>query len=350
MVELSPWKRSHISFLDPYYLALDIQMENTTNMSSCIGNITFDALQNSTLNETATDTNSTQTTILSSSFIALSIIMIFFGLVAIAGNSVIILCVIQYRSLRTTTNLLIANLAVADFLNGCSWVICSAMMTFSDCIKIPTVSYIPNDTKAVITLLSFLANNFAVLLIALERFICIHFALRYHSIVTSHRTAFILTLTWMFAVMCFTAPVEQLRNTIMPSVGLSCTIGIVVFYSYVGYVACKKSTQSIPQPQVLDGRTAEALDNQKTQWKVTKFLTLVFGVYLGSVLLCTILMAFNAKRNIYDCSPTPLPIIFGVSCWGINNCVNPFLYVWKSEQFRKCVKKRLGIKRREVVS
>ena len=319
-------------------------------MSSCIGNVTFDVLQNVTLNEIATDTNSTQVPILSNSFIVLSVIMIFFGLVAIAGNSVIILCVIQYRSLRTTTNLLIANLAVADFLHGCSWVICSAM-TFADCIKIPTFSFIPNNTKVMITLLSFLANNFAVLVIALERFICIHFALRYNSILTSHRTAFTLTLTWIVcAVMCFTVPVEQLRNTIMPSVGLSCTIGIVVFYSYVGYVACKKSTQSVPQPQIMDGTTAEALDNQKAQWKVTKFLALVFGVYLGSVLLCTILMAFHAKRNIYDCSPTPLPIIFGVSCWGINNCVNPFLYVWKSEQFRKCVKKRLGIKRREVIS
>ena len=257
------------------------------------------------MNETTTDTNSTHEITISSSVIVLGIIMILFGLAAIGGNSLIILCVIQYKSLRTNTNLLIANLAVVDFLNGCSWVICSAM-TFSECIKKPTFSLISDNTKVMITLSPFLANNFAMLLIALERFICVHFALRYYSIITFHRTTFALSLTWLLsAVMCFTIPLEQLRNTVMPLVCLLCSIGILVFYSYVGYVACKKLTRSVPQPQVMDGRTAEALDNQKAQWKVTMFLAVVFGVYLGSVLLCTILIAFHAKRSIYDCNPTP---------------------------------------------
>ena len=313
-------------------------------MVSLTENVTLNTLQNIKLNET-TDTNSTPIS-LSNSVIARSTIILFFGLAAMAGNSLIIVCAIQYRKLRTTTNILIANLAVADFLSGCSWVTFSAM-TLRDCAKIPVASLLSENTKVVISLFPFLGNNFAVLLIALERFICIHYALRYYSIVTSHRTGFTLVLPWiLIGVMCFTFDVERLKNTIMPVVGALCTVGIVVFYSYIGYVACTKSKQLVPQPQpqVMDGRTAEALDNQKAQWKITKFLALVFGVYLGSLLLCTILIAFNADYSIYSCNSPSLSLFIGLPSLGFNNCVNPFLYVWKSEKFRECVKKRFGIK------
>ena len=165
--------------------------------------------------------------------------------------------------------------------------------------------------------------------------------------ITSRRTAFTLVLPWLLsAATCFTFHVERLKNTIMPLVVALCIIGIVVFYSYIGCVACRKSRQvaSQPQPQVMDGRTAETLDNQKAQWKVSKFLALVLGVYLGSLLFCTILIAFNANYSIYSCNSPSLSLFFGLPSWGFNNCVNPFLYVWKSEKFQECVKKRLGIK------
>ena len=306
-------------------------------MPSYNENVTFDAFQTVTINETATDT-----TTINNSVILLNVMRIFFGLAAIAGNSLIIICVIQYRSLRTITNILIANLAVADFLNGLAWVI-SSVLTFMYCVKIPSGLFIAESTISFIALFPFLGNNFAILLIALERFICIHYTLRYYSIVTSLRMAFILGLAWILCAVCFAFPMEGVQKTIVILGSLLCMMGTVALHSYVGFVACKKSRQVTPQPQVMDGRTAEALDNQQAQWKITKFLAFVLGVYSVSILLSAIVYVFTVHGRINSCDPILLPVFFAVAIWGFNNCVNPFLYVWKSEKFRTCVKKRLRL-------
>ena len=293
-----------------------------------------------------TGTNSTQNIVVTSkSFTGLNAMKLFLGLVAIAGNSLIILCVIQYRSLRTITNLLIANLAVADFLNGSSWVILSTIALLH-CVRNTAGSLPASSATSFLTLFPFLANNLAVLLIALERFICIHFALRYYTVVTFRRMAFTVSLTWILCAVCFTAPMEQVRTIIIPLGSFLCMIVTVSLHCYVGFVACKKLREIAPQPQpqVMDGTTAESLDNQKAQWKITKFLALVLGVYSGSLLLSTIVLGFIFNGNMDSCNSIPLPAFFAVGIWGFNNCVNPFLYAWKSEKFRTSIKRRLGIK------
>ena len=302
---------------------------------------TLDAMQNFTAG-----TNSTQNIVVTSkSFTGLNAMKLFLGLMAIAGNSLIILCVIQYRSLRTITNLLIANLAVADFLNGCSWVILSTIALLH-CVRNAAGSLPASSASSFLTLFLFLANNFAVLLIALERFICIHFALRYYTVLTFRRMAFTVSLTWILCVVCFTAPMEQVRTVIIPLGSFLCMIVTVSLHCYVGFVACKKLREVAPQPQpqVMDGTTAESLDNQNAQWKITKFLAFVLGVYSGSLLLSTIVLGFIFNGNMDSCNSIPLPAFFAIGIWGFNNCVNAFLYAWKSEKFRTSIKRRLGIK------
>ena len=68
---------------------------------------------------------------INNSTMALNALRIFFGLTAICGNLLIITCVFHYRLLRTATHVCIANLAAADFLNGCNMVTVSVMnLTF----------------------------------------------------------------------------------------------------------------------------------------------------------------------------------------------------------------------------
>ena len=62
-------------------------------------------------------------------------------------------------------------------------------------------------------------------------------------------------------------------------------------------VTYKKSKQVAPQPEVLDGSTAEVLDNQKAQWKIIKFLDLVLGIYYGSYLPMAIIRATDPNNS-----------------------------------------------------
>ena len=126
--------------------------------------------------------------------------------------------------------------------------------------------------------------------------------------------------------------------------------GTVILYIYVVTFAYKKSQEVAPLPQVVDGRTAEALDNQKAQWKITKFLALVLGVYCVSYVPWVISVILSGSYSLNYCYTSGSIVFFTVIIWGFNINVNSFLYVWKSKIFRIHLKKILGIKCNEIDS
>ena len=137
------------------------------------------------------------------------------------------------------------------------------------------------------------------------------------------------------------------RLMILPYIYGVTGLETLILYIYVTTVAYKKSEQVVPQPQVLDGSTAEVLDNQKTQWKIIKSLALVLGIYYGSYLPMAIMRATD-PNNSNKCDSSKIMGLFAMTIWGLNINVNPFLYVWKSRNFRICVKRIFGIKHNEV--
>ena len=148
--------------------------------------------------------------------------------------------------------------------------------------------------------IGFLMNNLAIFYIALEWFLCIKFALRYNSIVTFRHVLLLVVLTWIcgfsFTLSLFTQLDIAERLMILPYIYGAIGLGTLILYIYVTTVAYKKSKQIAPQPQVLDGSTAEVLDNQKAQWKIIKFLALVLGIYYGSYLPMAIMRATDPNN------------------------------------------------------
>ena len=277
--------------------------------------------------------------------ITLNIMRILLGLTAICGNSVIVACVFRYTALRTPTYYFIANLAVADFLNGCNMVAVPAMNLLV-CAGLSATRFPIEGFRPGLTYLGFLMNNLAIFYIALERFICIKVALRYNSIVTFSRALLTVVFTWICGgIVTFLLAMLDLAETIIILAGICSIVSLVtvLLYIYVAVIAYKKSKQVAPQPQVIDGRTAEALDNQRVQWKITKFMALVLGMYFGSYLPWAIIRA-SAPDSLNTCRPSAIIGFFVVIIWGINININPYLYVWKSKNFRACIKKMLGIK------
>ena len=286
---------------------------------------------------------------MNNSTIALNSLRMFFGLTAICGNLLIMTCVFKYRILRTPTHFCIANLAAADYLNGCNMVSVSVMnLTF--CTGLSAAHFPIKSIKEGFTHLGFLMNNLAIFYIALERFICIKLALRYNSIITFSRVLFTFAVTWICAAI-FTFSIAVLDFVERPIIRY-CIYGVIglatlVLYVCVVTIAFKKSKQFAPLPQVMDGSTTEALDNQKIQWKITKFLALVLGVYYGSYLPWAI-SRVSGINVLNSCDLSGIIWFFVITLWGLNVNVNPFLYVWKSQKFRICVKNILGIKSNEV--
>ena len=284
--------------------------------------------------------------------IALNTVRIIFGLTAICGNLLIVICMLRYRLLRTPTNLLIANLAAADFLNGCN-MFAVPIMNLTFCSGYSSTHYSMKRIKIGFVQLGFLTNNLAIFCIALERFICIRLALRYKSIVTFSRVLFTIILTWICGVIFSFSQVPlnfAERQVIVYCINGVIMFGTVILYIYVVTIAYKRSREVAPLPQVVDGRTAEALDNQKAQWKITKFLALVLGVYCVSYVPWVISTTVSGVDSLNYCYTSGFIGFFTVIIWGFNINVNSFLYVWKAKNFRIHLKKMLGIKCNEIDS
>ena len=272
--------------------------------------------------------------------VTINTLRILFGLLAIGGNFLIILCVIQYRTLRTTTNLVIANLAAANFLNGCV-TLWNGLMLLTSCSGLSPASVTVETIRRVVSLCVFFGNNMAILLIAIERFLCLKLALRYNTIVTIQRAAVSIVFIWICCgALCFGVFVKNFINLVC----LVTSIFVVFLYSYIAFVAYKKSRNIVPQPQITHGRTAELLDNRKAEWKITKFLAIVLGVYFLSFLPWIVILSLGDRHIVYTCGDNSWLVFTAVITWNFNICFDPFVYVWKSEKFRICVKKRLGIK------
>ena len=219
---------------------------------------------------------------------------IFLGLVAISGNFFIILCVMRFRILRNPTNIAIANLAAADFVNGLSMFL-HALFNFTSCtglLNIPTTLWIVQRS---LRFLGFLTNNIAIFYIALERFAIIKLTLRYQSLVTNTRVLLCIISTWtgstvtVILVTTFSAIRTRTALTLLCCLG---AIGTVSLYCYVCFIAYKKSKEIIPL-QITDGRTVEIQDHRKVQWKITKFLVIVLGVYFASYIPWFLLMIID---------------------------------------------------------
>ena len=106
-----------------YTLDILQNVENYTfDIVQSVENYTFHTRQNSILNAT---TNAPMEAMvprnrftIGGPTITLNAIRIFLGLTAIVGNFLIILCVSCFKGLRTTTNMLVVNLALVDLING----------------------------------------------------------------------------------------------------------------------------------------------------------------------------------------------------------------------------------------
>ena len=61
-----------------------------------------------------------------------------------------------------------------------------------------------------------------------------------------------------------------------------------------------------------------------------------------------VIMRVSDPNNVNRCDSSKIMGLFAMTIWGLNINVNPFLYVWKSRNFRICVKKIFGINPNEV--
>ena len=145
----------------------------------------------------------------------------------IIANSLILLLIWRKRRLRTTSNMILASLAVSDLLTGLVAVpmviICSAVLKLGVCITMDISNrFLAFSSVGHLTLLS------------VDRYIRVTKLLQYPSIVTEERLGWALAFTWVFALL---ASMVQLTWILQPTIDQGTLNRIDLGYDFFHMVA-----------------------------------------------------------------------------------------------------------------
>ena len=150
------------------------------------------------------------------------------ALAAIVTNSLVLLAIVKEPSLRTPTNGLVANLALADMLVGLVGIPCASMGFFNLATGYHTCLFL-NLVVVMLTQVSI----FGLVGVAMDRFIAIRYPFIYRRRCSRLLVGFMIGLMWLGAILSSLAVLfawnmrEAYRDT--------CAFGKVINLSYMVY-------------------------------------------------------------------------------------------------------------------
>ena len=289
------------------------------------------------------------------------VVPIIFGLIAVlgfCGNLLVIIVVVSNKQMRNTTNLLIINLAVADLL---FIVICVpftaagyAMPTWPfGTVFCKIYQYMINVTAY--------ASVYTLVLMSLDRYLAVVHAISSMTIRTERNAYVVIILSWV-AIMGLNTPIlfqYELLIYVFHGEERSACLNIrliqdpqegKIFYgcffafSYVipltlvcilyGFMLNRLLYGGVPR----GNQSAESLRSKKRVTRMVVMVVLIFALCWLPIQLILMIQYFGK----YPESTVFVGIQIASNCIAyMNSCVNPLLYAFLSDNFRKSFRKLL---------
>ena len=130
----------------------------------------------------------------------LLVFMSFLALFAVLGNGIVLGIIARFKKLRTFPNILIANLALADFFNA--FINIPMYLLYA----VLNVKWFRGKTLAVISIFSFplftFVNVVSMLVLLVNMFLAITFDLKYFTWKTNKKANIIVLVEWLVGFIC----------------------------------------------------------------------------------------------------------------------------------------------------
>ena len=253
-------------------------------------------------------------------------------LVAIVGNSLILAAILSTPSLRSPAILLLCNLAVSDLLVG---LVIQPLFIVS----------VFHSTRLLLTGIWFILSNSAcgislctLTAIAVDRFLALHYHLRYSTIVTSFRIKTFLTALWLMNfIFSGTVYFWSLRIFSLYLTIFVCLCLIISIFCYVRIfkivrlqqkkIHCQHQAVNLPQGSTI----SNLLQLEKSA--INSFLFFIVMVLFYTPVSTYLSLIYATKDSSHRGWNVAITLVF------INSSVNPFLYCWRMGDLRAAVMK-----------
>ena len=273
-------------------------------------------------------------------------------LIAIA-NLIIIIAVIRYKNLRTSTNVLIVNLAFADLLNSPSLLLARIhyFMAVNSYNEVIIKIFICVPHALTVSSVSISLTSFT--LITIERWLAITYPLKFKTYVTIKKIVIVAVVSSLlafaqnFSIVMYYAWQQPMHFyekpfTIIDFIPLPVLIyiGPVHYCTFIAIMICLYISIAITlkRHSTFQNRHSSAMATQNTK-KVTQMTSIILALFLVIWVPYTIAVAYSDKISTTLAGRIGLQIVLYLI--SANSFMNIFIYAWKNKAFRDAFKDML---------
>ena len=270
--------------------------------------------------------------------------------VILAGNILVVLAVMRFKKLRTSMNLFIASLAVADILVGCPSIPLYVLFFVKGNVYNKYKYLCLSRFSSVVASMS--GSIISLTFVSLDRYIAVIHPLHYPILMTKRRVKFMLLGIWTYDVVCSSLPLigvnvwkedmpclffvvlpQPYTMFTVPFVLAICLILSIGMYIAVFRVA-KQHKVRMKRVNINSARRQAVhkprMEKETRTAKVMAFVLLLFIVFWFPFLLTSVMKFLPISEEMIEIVKT-----FCVTLAMTNSAMNPIIYCWLRQDFRK---------------
>ncbi|XP_078345209.1 histamine H2 receptor-like [Oculina patagonica] len=251
-------------------------------------------------------------------------------LISILGNALVLAAIIKTPSIRSTSMIMLCSLAVSDLLVG----LIAQPIYIADQLKEDrSVNHVWMMIGASLCLISFLT----ITAITVDRFLALHYHMRYATLVTESRVKYTLVIIWLisFLVVSFHLWMSNVHTILLVLLSIICLI--ISTYSYIKIYCIVRRHQLQIDAQQQAVQISNAEDNlnmvrlKRSAMNTFAFYIVLILRYFPSYVILTL---YGISKEDWQREWN-----FATTAVFMNSSINPFLYCWRLRELRTAVVK-----------
>ena len=251
-------------------------------------------------------------------------------LISILGNALALAAIIRTPSIRSTSMIMLSSLAVSDLLVG---LIAQPIFIAVQLTNDRFVGHVSNMIGPPLCAVSL----FTITAIPVDRFLALHYHMRYATLVTESRVKYTLVIIWLIAFFLsgFYFCGVRLYRFLLGVVVIICLIISTFSYIRIYRIVRRHQLQIHAQQQAVQSSNAEnnfifnMVRLKRSSMNTFVFYIALIACYFPVYVILT-LRGTGALKPEWN---------FGFTVVFMNSSINPFLYCWRLRELRAAVAK-----------